>query len=112
MVQSSSSLMSGVPELMVLRLLLEREMYGYEIAKAIREVTREGIAIGESVLYPALHVLETRGLLKARRRTVEGRERVYYAVTSKGRKRLEHLTKDWRRICAGVEAVLGGARHA
>jgi PadR family transcriptional regulator, regulatory protein PadR len=111
MVQQSSTLMSGVPELLVLRLLTGREMYGYELARAIQESTREAISIGEGVLYPALHVLETRGLLRARRQTVAGRTRVYYVVTPKGQRRLEQLTSEWRRIADGVEAVLG-ASHA
>jgi PadR family transcriptional regulator PadR len=109
---SSASLMSGVPELLVLQLLASREMYGYELARSIRVLTTDAVAIGESVLYPALHLLEQRGLVKGRRRTVDGRTRVYYTITAKGRRRLEHLTDHWRRIAGGVEAVLAGARHA
>lgn len=109
---SSASLMSGIPELLVLQLLDSREMYGYQLARSIRVLTADAVAIGESVLYPALHLLEQRGLVKGRRRTVDGRERVYYAITAKGRRRLEHLTNQWRRIAGGVEAVLAGARHA
>jgi PadR family transcriptional regulator PadR len=104
--------MSGIPEFMVLQLLASREMYGYELARAIRLLTGDAVAIGESVLYPVLHLLEKRGLLKSRRRSVEGRTRVYYAITAKGRRRLEHLTAHWRRIAGGVEAVIAGARHA
>jgi len=108
MAQQGPLFMSGVPELLVLRLLAGREMYGYELARAIEVSTRETISIGEGVLYPALHSLEARGLLRARRQAVAGRTRVYYAVTGKGQKRLEQLTNEWRRIAGGVEAVLGG----
>lgn len=111
MVQQSPSFMSGVPELLALQLLAAREMYGYELARAIHESTREAISLGEGVLYPALHALETRGLLRARRQTVAGRTRVYYAVTPKGHRRLEQLTNEWHRIAGGVEAALGAA-HA
>ena len=99
--------MSGVPELLVLRLLAAREMYGYQLAHTIREVTGDAISVGENVLYPALHALETRGLLSARRRTVAGRTRVYYLITASGRRRLASLTRDWRRISAGVHTALG-----
>jgi PadR family transcriptional regulator PadR len=108
MTQQAPLFMSGVPELLVLRLLAGREMYGYELARAIEESTREAISIGEGVLYPALHSLEARGLLRARRQAVAGRTRVYYAVTAKGQKRLEQLTSEWRRVAGGIEAVLGG----
>lgn len=112
MAQSSASLMSGVPELLILRLLARDDMYGYELARQIRAVTTDAISVGESVLYPALHALEKRGLVRGKRRTVDGRTRVYYSVTAKGRRRLEHLTLHWRRISDGVEAVLEGTRHA
>jgi len=102
----TASLMSGVPELLVLRLLSAREMYGYELARAIRESTREAISLGEGVLYPALHALESRGFVKARRRTVSGRTRVYYAITPKGNRRLEELSGEWYRIAGAVRAVL------
>ena len=104
----NSSLMFGVPELLVLRLLSAREMYGYQLAVAIRETTREAISLGEGVLYPALHTMESRGFLKTRRRTVSGRTRVYYASTPKGRRRLNELSQEWRRIAGGVESVLAG----
>ena len=107
----SSSFMSGVPELLVMRLLAKQEMYGYELARAIHEVTRNAISLGEGVLYPALHTLEKRGLLRGRRQTVSGRTRVYYTITPKGRRRLEQLTEDWRRIAGGIEAALEGAGH-
>lgn len=105
-------LMAGVPELLILRLLAEREMYGYELARAVRTATREAIALGEGVLYPALHSLELSGLLRARRRQVDGRTRIYYGVTAKGRRRLAYLTSKWRRISSAVEAALAGASCA
>ena len=98
--------MSGIPELVVLRVLAVREMYGYELARTIRETTGEALSLGEGVLYPALHGMESRGWLRTRRRTVAGRTRVYYAITPQGRRRLEALRREWRRIAGGVELVL------
>jgi hypothetical protein len=60
--------MNGVPELLILRLLQQDEMYGYEIVQAIRERTGAVIEVGEGVVYPVLHGLEGDGALKARRR--------------------------------------------
>jgi len=99
--------MSGVPELLVLRLLSGREMYGYEIVKAVRLVTGEAIGFGEGVIYPVLHGLEENGAVKAKRKSVNGRERVYYAVTAKGKRRLEHLSGEWQRVSTGVNSALG-----
>lgn len=104
--------MTGVPELLVLRLLAGQEMYGYEIVKRIRLVTEEAIKIGEGVIYPALHALERSGSLKSSRKTVDGRERVYYALTKKGSERLQRLTADWDRIQNGINAAIGVAGDA
>ena len=104
--------MSGISELLLLRLLSERQMYGYELARAIRAATRQAISVGEGVLYPALHSLERRGWLKARRCTVNGRTRVYYALTRAGLRHLKMITQEWRRISGGVDAALLDARYA
>ncbi len=103
--------MTGVPELLVLRLLSQQEMYGYEIVRRIRLVTAEAIRIGEGVIYPALHGLEKAGALKSRRRTVAGRERVYYAITRSGAKRLAALEEDWTRVQTGINRAVAAPSH-
>ena len=103
--------MAGVPELLILRLLQDREMYGYEIVQAIRNATRETVILGEGVLYPLLHGLEKDGALKSQRRPAGGRTRVYYTLTSRGVRRLFELTDNWTRLHGAVGAVLRGG-HA
>ena len=112
MAQSNPPFMSGVPELLVLRLLGRREMYGYEIVRAIRLITGEAISLGEGVIYPVLHGLEKNGSLKAKRKTVNGRTRVYYNLTSKGQSRFRRLTTEWDRISGGIQSALGELGHA
>jgi PadR family transcriptional regulator PadR len=99
--------MSGVPELLVLRVLSRGEMYGYELVKMIRIVTAEAITLGEGVVYPSLYSLEQRGALKSRRKLVNGRSRVYYAITPKGQSRLADLMSEWQRITDGITTALG-----
>lgn len=111
MMVKSSTLMSGVPELVVLGLLSDREMYGYEIARALKLMTRDALNLGEGVLYPALHAMERRHLLRARSARVEGRTRIYYGITTRGKARLAHLSIEWQRVNAGVQAVLAGIGH-
>jgi len=112
MAQTNPPFMSGVPELLLLRLLDQREMYGYELVRSVRKVTGEAISLGEGVIYPALHSLERNGALKARRKPVGGRTRVYYALTAKGRQRLDKLRNDWRRIQGGITNALEVPSHA
>ena len=104
--KSTPPFMSGVPELLVLRVLSRTEMYGYELVKAVRVATDDAISLGEGVVYPALYGLEQRGALKAKRKTVNGRSRVYYRITAKGLKRLDELTSEWQRITGGISTAL------
>ncbi len=103
--------MTGVPELVVLRLLAEREMYGYELVRAIRLASREAIVLAEGVVYPMLHGLEARGLLQGRERRVDGRNRVYYRLSAKGQRRLAELTEEWERVQTGVRSLLEHPGH-
>ena len=107
--KSNPGFMNGVPEILILRLLSEREMYGYELVQAIESATGEAIKLGEGVVYPVLHALEEGGHLKARRRPVNGRTRVYYSLTATGKRRLAHVVDDFRRITGAVSLVLKGA---
>lgn len=104
--------MSGVPELLLLRLLNDNEMYGYELVRSIKSVTHEAISLGEGVIYPILHSLERNGSLKSKRKAVGGRTRVYYSVTKKGRERLQKLRNDWSRIQGGVAIALENSQRA
>lgn len=112
MAQSNPPFMSGVPELLLLRLLDRKDMYGYELVRSIKLATGEAISLGEGVIYPVLHGLERSGSLKSRRKSVGGRTRVYYALTGKGRRRLEKLRGDWRRIQGGITSALEAPGHA
>src|SRR5665213_3645996 len=93
--ETNPNFMAGVPELMILRLLQEREMYGYEIVQAIRAETGDVVSIGEGVAYTVLHALEREGALKSRRRRVEGRSRIYYILTQTGMRRYGELAGSW-----------------
>ena len=112
MAKSNPPFMSGVPELLLLRLLDNREMYGYELVRSIKAATGEAMSLGEGVIYPVLHSLERNGSLKARRKPVGGRTRVYYSLTKQGRGRLQDLQDDWRRIQQGIETALESPGHA
>ena len=104
----TSSFLSGLSELAILRLLQDQEMYGYEIVQAIAVRTDGVVSPGEGVIYPLLHGLEKAGALRSRRKTVSGRSRVYYSSTAKGAKRLAGLSGRWRELNGAVEALMAG----
>ena len=110
--RTNPQFMNGVPELLILRLLNEREMYGYELVRAIQTGSDEVIKLGEGVVYPGLHALERDGFLRSRRSTAAGRQRVHYRLTARGRRRLGEVSENWRRINEAVQRVLAGDADA
>ena len=109
--ETNPNFMAGVPELMILRLLQDREMYGYEIVQAIRSETGDVVSLGEGVVYTVLHALEREGALKSRRKAVEGRSRIYYAVTASGLRRYRDLANTWSALAEAIQSVMRGKRH-
>lgn len=112
MKQTSSPFLNGVPELLVLQTLRGGEMYGYELVQAIRANSGDEIVFAEGVVYPVLHMLEREGALTSRRHSVNGRSRIYYALTPVGGARLDSLTNVWRRLSTAIGSALGEPRHA
>ena len=100
--------MNGVPELLVLHLLARREMYGYEIVTAVRESSGRAISVGEGCIYPLLHALGRKRWITSRRATANGRPRIYYRLTDRGRKELEAAAGRWAMVSAAINRILGG----
>ncbi len=107
--KNSKEFVQGVPELLILRLLQDREMYGYEIVRGIRLRSHEAIQFAEGVIYPLLHLMQKRRLVATRSAKVNGRPRIYYRLTKAGKKRLEAKLSDWNRIVGAVQTILDGA---
>jgi PadR family transcriptional regulator PadR len=79
-------LLKGTTPLLVLSVLRDGELYGYEIAQRIRERSGGAFAPSEGALYPALHALEANGALVATwRESDKGPRRRYYAIIPPGR---------------------------
>lgn len=108
---TNPNFMNGVPELLILQLLRQEEMYGYEIVQAIRSRSDAVIAVGEGVVYPVLHALEREGALRSRRKTINGRSRIYYSVTPRGARRLAHLSEVWTTLAAAIQKMLTERRY-
>lgn len=108
MKKTNPSFLNGVPELLVLKLLSGREMYGYEIVQAIQTETKSSLTFGEGCIYPYLHYFEKEKLVNSRRKEVDGRSRCYYQITPRGRKRLKDLSSEWNKVAEGIAFVMGG----
>lgn len=102
-----ADLMRGVVQPIVLQLVSERAMYGYEIIKIVNERSNKALEWKEGTLYPCLHRLEGAGLIKSQWGEADnGRKRKYYAITRKGAAVLKEKSHEWASFAAAVNAVL------
>lgn len=102
-----SDLVRSAAEPIILKLVAERPMYGYEIIKIVNERTDGAFEWKEGTLYPCLHRLEGAGLMKSRWRESEsGRRRKYYGITRKGAALLRSKVAEWSAFSAAVSALL------
>ena len=101
-------LRKGSTALLVLQVLDEQPMYGFQLLDALRERTAGVLSFAEGMLYPMLHKLERSGLLEAEWQAGEdGPPRKYYLLTPAGREELERRRRDWTRFADAVDAALG-----
>ena len=83
----SKQLLKGTLKTIILKLLEEQgRMYGYQITQEVKQRTAGQLELTEAALYPTLHQLESKGLLKTEKEKVNGRTRKYYTLTLSGKK--------------------------
>jgi len=112
---SKTELPQGTLDLLILKVVALGPIHGYAIAQRLQQVSRDVVQVDQGSLYPALHRLENRGLLKADWQSTDtGREAKFYALTRKGRAQLEAEAASWQRLTDAVGLVLsladGGAK--
>ena len=99
--------LKGVVEPIVMRLVSERAMYGYEIIKIVNERTNGAFEWKEGTLYPCLHRMEIAGWIQSEWREAEnGRRRKYYAITRKGLAAGHEKAAQWASFSTAVSALL------
>ena len=103
----NSDLMRGVAEPVILRLLAERMMYGYEIIRQVNERTNGEFQWKEGTLYPCLHRLEEQGLIQSRWELAGSRPRRYYAITRRGIAAMQEKVDEARRFAGALNLLLG-----
>ena len=96
--------------LVVLRLLRDRAMYGYEISQAMKQ--RSGGRFTISVLYPVLYRLEEQGYIVVERtEVINNRARSYYAITDEGKRYLAQSLKEYGEIHAAFMSIMEGSEQ-
>ena len=99
-------LMRGAGPVAVLKLLQGGKKYGYELVTAIDRESGGALAMGQSTLYPLLYNLEAQGYIQAEwSQSDSGRERKYYSLTPKGKRRLAAETKQWQTVTRAMHEL-------
>ncbi len=92
---------------MLLATLAEGPRHGYAVIMALRERSEQHLDLAEGAVYPALHRLESDGLLSSDWAVIAGRRRRIYQLTPAGRRGLLEERRSWRTLRDIVDAVIG-----
>lgn len=100
------SLVSGSLSMLILRLLSEKDMYGYEMIETLGKRSENVFELKAGTLYPLLHSLEEKEYLRCYEQEVSGKMRKYYSITKSGRRFLEKKKSEWSEYTRAVTNVL------
>ena len=100
-------LLKGNTDTLLLSLLQKQPMYGYQIIKELDRRSQGYFRFREGTLYPALHRLESIGLIRGVWEShASGKKRRYYSLTEKGVQWLEAKVVEWRGFSSAVNMVM------
>ena len=99
-------LLSGSMGTMLLKLLSEKDMYGYEMIETLRSRSQNVFELKAGTLYPLLHSLEAKNYLTSYEQDGAGKVRKYYSITEEGQKFLKSKVDEWETYSTAVANVL------
>lgn len=100
------SLTSGSMTMLILKLLSEKDMYGYEMIDTLRNRSQNVFELKAGTLYPLLHGLEEKDLVNVYEKEYAGKVRKYYSITRQGKELLNKKTEEWKVYSNAVLNVL------
>lgn len=99
----------GSIEMLILYLLTQEDMYGYQLAQEINTRSEGQFDITEGSMYPTLYrLIEKKAISDYKKLSGKRRTRVYYHIEDSGVELLEQLKEDYHAINSGVEKILNG----
>ena len=105
----NKELLKGSSPILVLSLLKQGDMYGYQMISKLKNQSGCVFEMKEGTLYPILHSLEQDGAVTSYWQEAGGRKRRYYHLSPKGKQLLEEKQKEWNVYVTAVNQVMGGA---
>jgi PadR family transcriptional regulator, regulatory protein PadR len=102
-----TDLLQGTLDLLILRTIALEPMHGWAIGLRIQQISKDVLQVQQGSLYPALHRLEHKGLIKADWGPSENNRRAkFYSLTKTGQRQLEEETATWQRLATAVAQIL------
>jgi PadR family transcriptional regulator PadR len=103
------SALAGSAAMLILKLLEERDMYGYQMIEELRRRSDHTFDLKAGTLYPLLHGLEEKGWIASYQDNSDtARPRKYYHLTKSGAGQLKEKQEEWQRYSRAVDRVLEG----
>ncbi len=103
----SRELMKGSTDPLLLCLVSQQPMYGYQIIKELERRSQGYFKFKEGTLYPALRRLEKAGLILGKWQMLpSGRQRRYYHITDKGRRVFVAKRSQWHDFLAAMNLII------
>jgi PadR family transcriptional regulator, regulatory protein PadR len=99
----------GTLTTLILQALVREPSHGYHIAQQIKARSKGVLDFKEGTLYPALHKLNSEGLVESFEKVEKGRLRRYYRITKSGLATLGRDRAEWRELSRAVTTILGEA---
>jgi PadR family transcriptional regulator, regulatory protein PadR len=107
-----AALLPGTLDLLILKALSLGPLHGYGVLLRIEQISAGALLVEQGALYPALHRLESQGLLATEWGTSDNNRRAkFYELTPTGRQRLREESQGWHRLVRAMAAALGARRE-
>ena len=108
----SSELVRSSTELVILALLGDRPMYGYEVLVSLADRGNGEFQFKQGTLYPLLYRLEREGWIRGKWETPpKGKKRKVYSLIAEGRKVQRARSEEWVRFTRAVNSILKECNH-
>src|SRR5688500_2136100 len=104
---SSSDVLQGTLDLLVLKALSLEPMHGWGASQRIQQISRDVLQVNQGSLYPSLHRLEDRGWISAEWGISDNNRRAKFShITAERRRQLASEMEGWQRYALAVQRVL------
>lgn len=105
--ENQLELLKGTLDMLILKTLTLGTLHGYGVSQRIRQISGDVLQVEEGSLYPALHRLERRGLIKSEWGVSENnRKAKFYELTAAGRKHLEEEESNWLIMSQAISQIM------